>query len=433
MNEKSQAPLRCGLLGEHLTHSYSPEIHEALTGGAYTYSLFERSPDELAIFLKGNEWDALNVTIPYKQAVMPYLDEISAQAQRIGAVNTITRLPDGQLRGDNTDYFGFARTVRASGVDVNGCKTLVLGNGGAAATAATVLQDMGAKVVVLAKRGTPVAGVTPEPFEAAYDRHTDATVVVNCTPVGMYPRSVGESLLTLSRLPSIHATFDMVYNPARTALLQEAMELSIPAYNGLLMLVAQAKRAAELFLGSELSDEMIDTVVRHMERQMGNILLIGMPGCGKSTVASLLAKRLGRRLFDTDSMVVEATGRSIPDIFATDGEEAFRAFETDAVRTCGMESGAVIATGGGVVTQRRNYAPLSQNGKLVFIHRDLDKLATGGRPLSQANKLKDMYAYRLPLYRTFADVEVDNNGAPDETIDAILHALGYMEAEGRNT
>ena len=166
---------------------------------------------------------------------------------------------------------------------------------------------------------------------------------------------------------------------------------------------------------------------------MGNILLIGMPGCGKSTVASLLAKRLGRRLFDTDSMVVEATGRSIPDIFATDGEEAFRALETDAVRKCGMESGAVIATGGGVVTQRRNYAPLSQNGRLVFIHRDLDKLATGGRPLSQANKLKDIYAHRLPLYRSFADVEVDNNGAPDETIDAILHALGYMETEGRNT
>ncbi len=424
-----KSSLRVGLLGERLSHSYSPQIHAALTEDAYDYSLFERNRDEVVTFLQGTEWDALNVTIPYKQVVIPHLDEISKEARRIGAVNTITRLADGKLRGDNTDYFGFARTIQAAGVTVDGCKALVLGNGGAAATAVAVLTDMGAQVVVLAKRDTPVGGITPEPFEAAYTCHADATIVVNCTPVGMYPRSVGESLVTLARLPGVRAVFDMVYNPARTAFLQEAITLGIPAYNGLLMLVAQAKRAAELFLRTELPDDAIDTVVRRMERHMGNIVLIGMPGCGKSTIAKLLAARLGRRLFDTDAMVVESTGRAIPSIFATDGEETFRALETEAVRRCGMESGAVIATGGGVVTRACNHAPLSQNGRLVFLHRDLNKLPTAGRPLSQTNTAESLYARRLPLYRAFADVEIDNNGTPGETVNAILRALGYAETE----
>ncbi len=424
---KPDSPMHTGLLGEHLTHSFSPQIHRALVGDRYTYELFERPPEAVEAFLRHGAWDALNVTIPYKKTVMPYLDELTPEARRIGAVNTVTRLSDGRLRGDNTDYFGFARTVLAAHVEVRGRKALVLGNGGAAATAVTVLADLGARVVVLARRDTPVAGVTPEPFRGIYDRHADAVLVVNCTQVGMYPRAVGKRLLDLRRLPALCAVFDMVYNPARTALLQQAERLGIPAYNGLLMLVAQAKRAAELFLREPLPDGMIPPIVADIARETGNIVLIGMPGCGKSTVAKALAEVLGRPAVDTDTLVTEAAGRPIPTIFAEDGEEAFRLLETAAVRCAGMQSGTVIATGGGVVTRSRNYAPLSQNGKLVFLHRALDRLPTAGRPLSQAHPLAELYAARLPLYRAFADLEVDNDGTVEETVRAVLRGLGYTE------
>ena len=423
----SQEPLRTGLLGEKLSHSFSPQIHRALVGGRYTYELYERAPDEVEGFIKGHEWDAINVTIPYKQAVMPYLDEITSEARRIGAVNTITRLPDGRLRGDNTDYFGFRRTLTACGCDPAGKKALVLGNGGAAATAVTVLSDMGARVVLLGKSDRSVGGLAPEPYDTVYDRHADAELVVNCTPVGMYPKLVGQTLITLTRLPRIRAVFDMVYNPARTALLQEAMSLGIPAYNGLLMLVAQAKRASELFLGEDLPDEAINTIVESISRETGNIVLVGMPGSGKSTVGKRLAQALGRPFVDTDTLIVEAAGRSIPDIFAADGEEVFRTYETEAVKQAGMMSGAVIATGGGVVTRQRNYAPLSQNGRIVFIKRDLARLPTRGRPLSQTTPPEAMYAKRLPLYEAFADATVENNGSVEDTVADILTALGYRE------
>ena len=427
MNTNQQKkPLRTGLLGEKLGHSFSPQIHRALVGDRYTYELYERDAADVEGFIKGDGWDALNVTIPYKQVVMPYLDVITDEARRIGAVNTITRLPDGRLRGDNTDYFGFHRTLTACGCDPRGKKALVLGNGGAAATAVTVLSDMGAEVILLGKSDRSVGGLTPEGYDTVYDRHADAEIVVNCTPVGMYPKLIGQTLVELARLPHVKAVFDMVYNPARTALLQEAISLGIPAYNGLLMLVAQAKRASELFMGEDLPDGCIDEIVASISRETGNIILIGMPGCGKSTLGRKLAEALNRPFVDTDSLIEEAAGRPIPEIFATDGEEVFRAYETDAVKRAGMMSGAVIATGGGVVTRERNYAPLSQNGSIVFIKRDLSKLPTKGRPLSQANPLEEMYARRLPLYRKFADMEISNNGPLDQTVARILSELGYQ-------
>ena len=416
---------RTGLLGEHLSHSFSPQIHRALVGERYTYEIFERDPVEVEGFIKGGDWDALNVTIPYKQVVMPYLDVISDEALRIGAVNTITRLPDGRLRGDNTDYFGFARTLTACGCDPRGKKALVLGNGGAAATAVAVLTDMGADVILLARNDKTVGGTLPEGYDTVYDRHADAAVVVNCTPVGMYPRLVGQSPIELARLPRVEAVFDMVYNPARTALIQEAMSLGIPACNGLLMLVAQAKRAAELFLGEELSDGLIDPIVEAISRETQNIILVGMPGCGKTTVGMALAEALNRPLVDTDAMIVEAAGRPIPEIFADEGEEVFRAYETEAVKTAGMMSGVVIATGGGVVTREQNYAPLSQNGRIVFLHRNVEELPIDGRPISQATPKAELYAKRLPLYKAFADVEVENNGKLTDTVEAILKVLGY--------
>lgn len=425
MDQQTNHPLRTGLLGEKLSHSFSPRIHRALVGDRYTYELFERDPEAVEGFIKGDEWDALNVTIPYKQAVMPYLDVISDEAARIGAVNTVTRLPDGRFKGDNTDYFGFRRTLTACGCDPKGKKALVLGNGGAAATAVSVLTDMGAEVILLGRSDRSVGGISPEPYETVYERHPDAEVVVNCTPVGMYPKLIGQSPVELSRLPHVTAVFDMVYNPARTALLQEADRLGIPAYNGLLMLVAQAKRACELFLGEELEDDLIDTIVADIARETGNIVLVGMPGSGKSTVGKALAEALGRPFLDTDAMIVEGAARPIPEIFATDGEEVFRALETEAVKKAGMMSGAVIATGGGVVTRERNYAPLSQNGRIVFIRRDPDKLPTAGRPISRSTPMEELYTKRLPLYKAFADLEADNNGEVEDTVKTILKALGY--------
>ena len=277
----------------------------------------------------------------------------------------------------------------------------------------------------LHRNETPVGGITPEPYEGIYERHPDISVVVNCTPVGMYPQLVGLSPIELKGFNCVEAVFDMVYNPARTALIQEAMGLGIPAYNGLLMLVAQAKRAAELFLEESIPDRVIDPIMASISRETQNIVLIGMPGCGKTTIGKALAEALGRPLIDTDAMIVEAAGRPIPEIFATDGEEAFRALETQAIKTAGMMSGAVISTGGGVVTRERNLAPLSQNGKIVFIRRDLEELPVNGRPISQSTPKAELYAKRLPLYHAFADVDVENNGTVDETVNKILALLGY--------
>ena len=404
--------MKCGLLGRKLGHSYSPQIHSNL--GDYPYVLFEKEPEEIEDFLKNGDFTGINVTIPYKKEVIPYLDELTPTARKMGAVNTVVRRADGTLLGHNTDHFGFASMVRRSGLDVTGKKALVLGSGGASNTAVAVLQDLGARVVIISRSG-----------ENNYENlhlHADASVIVNTTPVGMYP-NVGTSPVDLARFPKLEGVLDVVYNPARTQLLLDAEKLDIPAENGLWMLVAQAKESAEYFTGNPISDSMIAHIHRKLSAQMQNIVLIGMPGCGKSTIGNMLSKKLERKFVDADAEIVRLAGKPIPLIFAEDGEEVFRQWETRALAEQGKQSGLIIATGGGCVTRQRNYPLLHQNGTVFWLQRSLDTLPTEGRPLSQANKLADMYAVRKPMYEAFTDFCVDNNGSADDTVAAILAKL----------
>ena len=378
--------MRCGLLGEKLGHSYSPAIHAQLAD--YAYGLYEVAPEALPAFLTGGDFDALNVTIPYKKAVIPYCTELSPIARRLGSVNVLVRRADGTLYGDNADAFGFEYLVRRSGIDVAGQKALVLGNGGASATIQAVLEQLGAHVTVISRHG-------PDNYENL-DRHADAHVIVNTTPVGMYPNT-GRAAVDLRQFPQ--------------------------CAGGLYMLVAQAKRSCEVFTDTVIDDAQILRIHRLLRQEMENIVLIGMPGSGKSTIAALLAERLHRPVLDSDAQVVETAGMSIPDIFAAGGEDAFRARETAALAELGKRSGAVLATGGGCVCREENYPLLHQNGTIFWLQRDLALLPKDGRPISQRSDLTALYAQRAPLYARFADAVIDNNGTPEETVQKILEVL----------
>lgn len=400
--------MRCGLLGEHLTHSYSPQIHALL--GDYSYELFEVAPEKLGEFLQAGEFDGLNVTIPYKRAVIPYCAELSAAAREMGSVNTLLRRPDGTLYGDNTDLDGFRWLLARGGGIRPGEKALVLGTGGASQTVQAVLRAAGAEVAMLSRRG--------ESNYATLPRHADARLVVNATPVGMYPNN-GARLIDLSQLPQCRCVLDLIYNPARTRLLLDAAARGIRCENGLSMLVAQAKRAAELFTGRDIPDAACTDILRRMEAQMHNLILVGMPGSGKTTVGSLLAVSLGRPFYDADGEIEKKLGCSIPAFFAQRGEAAFRAVETEVLAELGKRSGCVIATGGGCVTRGENYDLLHQNGEIIWLRRSLTELPVEGRPVSQSRSLPELYREREPAYRRFADFCVENEAAPEAAVEKI--------------
>ena len=404
--------MKCGLLGRKLGHSYSPQIHAFL--GKYSYDLFEKEPEAIEDFLKNGDFSAINVTIPYKKDVIPYCNELTPCAEAMGAVNTIVRRSDGSLIGHNTDHFGFTSMVEHAGLTPAGKKVLVLGSGGASNTAVRVMEEMGANVVIISRTG--------DNNYTNLHLHRDASIIVNATPVGMFPNN-GTSPLSLDGFPKLEGVLDMIYNPSRAKLLLEAAQRGLVAENGLWMLVAQAKEAAEWFTGSQISDEVIGLIHKTLSVQMENIILIGMPGCGKSTIASLLAQRTNRKLLDADMAIAQKAGKSIPELFAQDGEAVFRQIETEVLSDFGKQSGCIISTGGGCVTQERNYPLLHQNGTIFWLQRDLNLLPTDGRPLSQANKLSEMYSVRKPMYQYFSDYTIDNNGSPEATVDQILSIL----------
>ena len=404
-----------GLLGKKLGHSYSPFLHECLSGGSYDYELFEKEEYEVADFVQHGDYTGMNVTIPYKQTVIPFMARLTPEAQRIGAVNTVTRLPDGGLLGDNTDYFGFCYLLRRAGIEVSGKKVLVLGSGGASKTAVTVCRDQNAKEVVVISRGG----------ENNYNNlhlHKDTAVIINATPVGMFPHN-GVSPVDLAAFPQCEAVADMIYNPAVTELLRQAKARGCIAVNGLPMLCAQAFRASERFLNRSLDENLIEKTIAATEQKMRSIVLIGMPGCGKSTAAALLAEELGREKLDTDEEIEKKLGQSIPSVFAEKGEGYFRDAETEVCREVGKRSGAVIATGGGAVVREENVIALKQNAVVVFLDRPLQALATQGRPLSQNGKLEELYRQRLPIYKAVCDFTVQTDDDPIITVKRILEVL----------
>lgn len=392
-----------GLIGRKLGHSYSVPIHKAL--GNDIYKLYETEPEEIGGFVSSPDLGGINVTVPYKLEVMQYLDEISPEALEIGAVNTVVRR-EGRLYGYNTDEYGFRVMLDAAKISLSGKKVMILGDGGASKTAQYCAKQLGARKIVV----IDVDNNTPE-FLA---RHKDTEILINCTPVGMKPNYL-RSAVELDGFPACEGVVDVIYNPLRTKLIMDAEKRGIKHIGGLLMLTAQAKRAHELFFDTAVSDDFSLKCASDLYKENENVVLVGMPGSGKSTVGRILGEISHRKVYELDEMIAEAAGKTIPEIFASEGEEGFRKIESQVVFEASKNNGAVIITGGGAVTREENYYPLHQNSRIYQIKRDIDTLATDGRPLSKdLETLKRMYAVRKPMYERFADVSFENSSTPEE-------------------
>lgn len=403
-----------GLLGEKLSHSYSPEIHGMF--GCRDYSLIEVEKDCLPNFMEKADFCGINVTVPYKKAVIPYISEMSDEAKEAGSVNVIVRRPDGTLFGDNTDARGFDAMLRFGGIDVKGKKVLVLGSGGAAGAVMTVLKRRGAGEAITVSRSGEVN------YTNVKELHSDADVIINATPVGMYPNN-GASPIELSGFPKLFAVADLIYNPDKTALILEAEDRGLKAVGGLYMLVYQAALTEVIFTGKEIEKKIIDRVYNNLRCAKRNIVLIGMPGCGKSVVGRKLAKSIGREFVDIDKVIEEREGRTIPEIFASDGEAYFRRVESKVTAEVCRRSGLVISTGGGVVTTPENRKYLRENSLVIYLIRSTSALATKGRPVSNSVPLEELAAKRIPLYKEWSDVKLLNSEI-HATVGEIIRFIG---------
>lgn len=406
-----------GLLGTTISESLSPEIHSEISkivGKEYEYVLFQKNPDEIEDFIKNGTWAGLNVTMPYKEEVIKYLDELSPEAELLGAVNTIVRR-NGKLKGFNTDYFGFKHMLDRNEIEVAGKKCMVLGNGGASKAVRQVLLDLGANVHVLSHKSIDE--------KTAIKENKDAEIIVNTTPVGMSP-DTGKSIVYPGTFPKLEWALDVVYNPIRTNFLCQAKKSGINYAGGLDMLVYQAIYSSMLFTTLKYDDRdlMAEKIIRKLEKENQNIILIGMPGVGKSTIGRKLADKLGMDYYDTDQMIELEAGKTIPEIFDQEGEESFRELEIQASRELGNLTNAVISTGGGVVSREENYYILAERGRIVFLNRDITKLPVEGRPISQSMPIERIYKTRLPEYKAWADKEVDlNELSIEDAIDKIIN------------
>jgi shikimate dehydrogenase len=407
-----------GLIGEHLPHSFSKEIHEQLAD--YTYDLHELTPDALDGFMREKAFKAINVTIPYKRDVMAYLDEISPSAKEIGAVNTIVNR-GGRLSGYNTDMLGMQALISRIGLDLTGKTVLILGTGGTSHTAQYVAKHLGAGKVVTVSRSGRDGSVT---YEDAPRLYPDAAVILNTTPAGMYP-NVDAQAIDLSLFPALEGVADVVYNPLRTQLVQQAHALGLPAEGGLYMLVGQAVAAVEIFLDRKLDPDALDKVFQAVFADKESIVLTGMPGSGKTTVGKLLAEQLGRRFYDSDDEITSRTGRTPNEIIRADGEAAFRDVERDVIAALSLEPGCVIATGGGAILREENIRHLRANGRIFFLDRKPENiLPTDDRPLSSDRAaLKKRYDERYPIYTATADSVIPVTGSPEDVAAAVRKEL----------
>lgn len=408
-----------GLVGERLGHSHSPEIHGKIA--PYKYELIEIPKENVGEFFAKREFSGVNVTIPYKETVIPYLDDVHDTARKIGAVNTVVNR-GGKLYGYNTDFFGMSAAMTREGIDPKGKKVLILGSGGTSKTAWYAAETLGAKEIVKVSRTGRNGAVT---YEKAYSAHSDAKIIINTTPCGMFP-NVDASPVDISRFPELEGVFDAIFNPLRTKLVESAKERGIKTCGGLYMLVSQAVRASEFFTGNEYPKGLAESIYSELFMKEENVVLIGMPSSGKTTVGKLVAERLGRDFVDTDDMIAEAEGRTIPEIFASDGEEYFRAVESRAVAEAAKLQSAVIATGGGAILRPCNVSNLKLNGKLYFLNRDLEKLvSTADRPLSSDRAtLEKRYDERIAIYNGVCDAVIDSNGSAEAAARQILSDRG---------
>lgn len=408
-----------GCIAEHLGHSFSAIIHARLAD--YQYELRELAPCEVDGFMKAKEFHAINVTIPYKQTVIPYLDEIDEIARNIGAVNTIVNR-DGKLYGYNTDFAGMCALIERLGLDLKNKKVAILGTGGTSRTARAVAAHLGAREVLVVSRTARDGAID---YAELTSKHTDTEILINTTPAGMYPNNDGIPVEP-EVFTKLCGVIDAVYNPLSTVLVRRARAMGVPAEGGLYMLVAQAAFAVEHFLDTTVPREKIDEVFGEIVRQKRNIVLVGMPGCGKTTLGRILADKLGLDFVDGDEEIVRREGMPVPQIFAERGETAFRDCETAAIReSLAPRGGCVIATGGGAILREENVFRLKQNGVLVFLDRPLDQIAaTGDRPLSSNREmLEQRYRERYPKYRACADIILDIGSNVEENIAKLLDAL----------
>ncbi|MBQ7657323.1 MAG: hypothetical protein IJS41_12555 [Clostridia bacterium] len=407
-----------GLIGERLGHSYSPRIHRFF--GDYDYQLYPMAIQDVETLLREKRFKGLNVTIPYKQTVLPFCDALSQEVQAIGSANTLVNR-DGKLFAYNTDLAGMLSMLDRAGIGLTGKKVVILGSGGTSLTAQAACRVRRARETVVVSRSGPVT------YEDLYANHADAEIILNATPVGMYPKNL-VSPIELSRFPKVQGVADVIYNPAKTALLLDAEAAGIPCIDGLWMLVAQAWHAAKLFLDAEIPEEKVQEAYRAVRKDCLNLVLVGMPGCGKSTQGKRAAELMGKGFVDLDAEIVRRYG-PIPEIFASQGEQGFRAIESKIVKEFGKESGLVIATGGGAILRPENVRALRQNGKIIWLRRAVEQLSTKGRPLSvNLDRLREMEEIRLPLYRACADTAVDVLDGPALTTQKILE--GFDEAVG---
>ena len=412
-----------GLIGEHLGHSFSKEIHNRIAD--YDYILKEIEPCKLTDFITAREYKGLNVTIPYKQAVIELLDYVDEAALDIGAVNTIVNR-DGRLYGYNTDYLGMRELILNNGMDLQDATVLILGSGGTSKTAYKVAESLGAKEIIKVSRHPKNVEIT---YEEAYRDYAHADAIINTTPCGMYPETNG-CPIDISRFTNLRAVVDAIYNPLNTRLVLSARQRGIKASGGLYMLVAQAVKASELFFDTTYDPAVLDNIFRSMEGQKKNIVLIGMPGCGKSTIGIALRDRLNREFIDSDAEIVKRAGREIPQIFSEYGEEYFRKLESEVIFDLSKRTGIIIATGGGAVINNKNVEELKKNGELIWLNRPIEGIVpTDDRPLSNdRDKLIKLFAVREPIYRAAADREID----ACDSIEGIVERIGSMYEHQNN-